>query len=129
MAPGEGGPAARSRRDLARKGEEAAAAWAGARGWRVLERNYRCRLGEIDLIARDGDTVVFVEVKARRGSGFGEPGEAVDGRKRARLGRVARHFLLARGLWGAPCRFDVAAVRVDRRGEAAVEWISDAFRT
>lgn len=129
MAPRGENPAARSRQDLARRGEAAAAAWAEARGWRLLQRNYRCRLGEIDLVARDGDTLVFVEVKARRGSGFGEPGEAVDGRKQARLARVARHFLLASGLGGAPCRFDVAAVRVGPRGEAAVEWISDAFRT
>lgn len=129
MALHGGNPVARSRRDVARRGEAAAAAWAAARGWRILHRNYRCRLGEIDLIARDGDTVVFVEVKARRGPGWGDPVEAVDGRKRARVARVARHFLLVSGLATAPCRFDVAAVRVGWRGDAAVEWITDAFRT
>ncbi len=117
-----------SRRELARRGEAAAAAWAEARGWRILCRNYRCRQGEIDLVAREGGTVVFVEVKARRGNAFGSPREAVDGRKRARIARVARHFLMVNALADAPCRFDVAGVTVGPDGDTAVEWISDAFR-
>lgn len=115
------------RRSLARCGEEAAAAWAAGRGWRVLDRNYRCPLGELDLVLRAGETVVFVEVKTRRGGAFGTPAEAVDARKRARLARVARHYLVNRGLAHAPCRFDVAAVRWED-GEARVEWLADAFR-
>lgn len=125
---GGSGRARRGARQLARGGEEAAAAWARAKGWRILHRNYRCRLGEIDLVARDGDTVVFVEVKARASLRFGLPAEAVDARKRARLVRVARHFLAVHGLEDAPCRFDVAEVLAGAGGAEALAWIRDAFR-
>lgn len=74
---------------LGRAGEDRAAAYLEKRGWRVLERNWRCRQGELDIVALDGDELVVVEVKTRRSLGFGHPLEAVDGRKRARLWRLA----------------------------------------
>lgn len=73
-------------------------------------------------------TVVFVEVKARSGVGYGDPAEAVDRRKRARLARVAEAYLQERGALERPCRFDVIAVRADSEGRLAVEHLIDAFR-
>lgn len=115
------------RRRLGRRGEELAVAFLEGRGCRVLARNYRCRLGEVDLVARDGETLVFVEVKTRRSLAFGGPGEAVGAAKKARLVRVARHYLYRHGLTNVPCRFDVVAVTAAGE-ELRAEWIRDAFR-
>jgi len=84
--------------ELGRRGEELAAELLRARGYTIVERNFRCRAGEIDLVALDGPTVVFVEVRSRRGERVGTPLESVDPRKQARLTLVARHFLHARRL-------------------------------
>jgi putative endonuclease len=113
---------------LGHDGEDLAAAHLTAAGMQVLARNWRCREGELDIVARDGDAVVFVEVKARSGTGFGEPSEAV-GRVKAR--RI--HVLACR--WLAECRpdgaselrFDVVSI-VRRRGFAPViEHLRGAF--
>jgi len=79
-------------------------------GWTVLERNWRCRYGEMDLVAEDARSVVFVEVKARSSRRRGAPEEAVGPEKQARLARVAAEYLAAKGLSERPARFDVAAV-------------------
>jgi putative endonuclease len=86
----------------------------------VVARNLRSRLGEIDLVARDGSTLVFVEVKARAGDAPAPPESAVDSRKRARLGRLALGYLAARRLADRPCRFDVIAVALGPDGTATV---------
>lgn len=80
---------------------------------RVVERNYRCRQGEIDLIAWDEDMLVFVEVKARRGSGCGAPEEAVSAAKQRKLRQVASWYLARLG-YEPPCRFDVVSVVGDQ---------------
>jgi len=82
---------------------------------RVLARDWRCRLGQIDVVARDGDTVVVVEVKARRGLGFGLPQEAVDARKQRKLRVLAEAYLAATGRQGDPVRIDVVGLLVDAR--------------
>jgi putative endonuclease len=97
-----------SRAALARAGEDAAAFSLERTGFRVVERNYRCRAGEVDLIALDGDVVVFVEVKLRHPP-F-DPLEAVDERKQRQVSRAAFDFLMRRGMLGRPARFDVVAV-------------------
>lgn len=108
-------------------GEDAAADHYAANGYDVVARNWRCRIGEIDLVARRGDLLVICEVKARTGSGFGAGWEAVTTRKQHKVRRVAEAFLVA-----APdaramrVRFDVASVLV-RGGSAAVEVFEDAF--
>ena len=86
-----------------------------------MERNFRCRAGEIDLVAFDGPTLVFVEVRSRRGDRAGTPFESVDGRKQARVTRVARHFLAARGLIDRDVRFDVvgSSIRAPRSSTCA----------
>lgn len=82
----------------------------------ILERNYRVRLGEIDIIGKDGDTVCFIEVKMRRSSRFGGPWEAVPRSKMNKLVQVAWHYLKARNLHRAKARFDVVAVTPAENG-------------
>jgi putative endonuclease len=114
------------RRETGRQGEALAAHLVAGLGYRVVARNFRCRAGEIDLVALDGDTVVFVEVRSRTGTGRGTPLESVDGRKQAQVGRVARHFLAARGWHERAARFDVVGVRFDR-DPPLVEHVRAAF--
>jgi len=116
------------RRRLGAEGETVAAEFLRRAGLRILERRYRTRLGEIDLIAEDGTVLVFVEVKARRGSGFGRPAEAVDRRKQQRLGRVATLYLQRRGWLERSCRFDVVEILAGSDGRYRVEHLVDAFR-
>jgi len=93
-----------------------------ARGLAILVRNYRCRVGEIDLIARDRDTLVFVEVRLRSSSAFGGAGASITAAKRRRLERAARHYL---GYIGRepPCRFD--AILLDALDSKRIEWLVD----
>jgi putative endonuclease len=95
-------------------------------GLRLIERNYRSRHGEIDLIMEDGSVVVFVEVRLRGHSRFGGALESVDRRKQAKLLATAAYFLQQRRL-DRPTRFDVAAL-TPSAGGLKVEWIKDAFR-
>ncbi len=97
-----------SRAQTGRRAEDLAAAYLAAKGLTIVERNFRARVGEIDLIARDGESVVFVEVRARAGAGFGGAAASVTAAKRRRLERAARLWICARG-WNGPCRFDVVA--------------------
>jgi putative endonuclease len=92
----------------------------------IVARNYRCRAGEIDLVALDGPVIVFVEVRSRSGIAFGTPLESVDGRKQARVGRVAQQFLAARRWHDRDARFDVIGVRFDAE-PPAVEHVRGAF--
>jgi putative endonuclease len=91
-------------------GEELACAHLRARGMKVLARNYRCRSGEIDVIAEDGGTLVFVEVKERRGDSHGSAVEAVTAEKRRRVVRAARVYAATHGRSESPIRFDVLAI-------------------
>jgi putative endonuclease len=99
------------------EGEALACRHLEAQGYAILARNFRCRAGEIDVIARDGVVTVFVEVKDRHGRSHGEGHESVTAGKRRRVVRAARLFAAARGLSEAPIRFDV--VSIDRDGGAA----------
>jgi putative endonuclease len=103
--------------------EALAAAFLEGRGLTILVRNYRCRLGEIDLVARDGGTTVFVEVRRRASSAFGGAAASITRAKRAKLIRAARHYL-SRLRDDPQCRFDALLIE----GEPPViEWIRDAF--
>jgi len=102
------------------QGEQRAAEYLRGRGYRILERNYRCPLGEMDIIARDGKTVVFVEVKTRSSERFGSPQAAVGPRKQHRMTAIALYYLKAKGLLDGPARFDVAAVSLGEGGEDVV---------
>ena len=97
-------------------GEELACTHLRRRGFEILERNYRCRAGEVDIVARDGDTTVFVEVKERRSGSHGGGLDAVTPGKRRRVVRAARLWAAAHGLSDAPLRFDVVAVEWTETG-------------
>ena len=104
------------RRSLGQHGEEEAARFLEKRGFAILDRNVRSRLGEIDLVARDGKTIVFVEVKTLRESEGDPPEAAVTGGKQRRLGRLAQQYLKWKRLGEVRCRFDVVAVTLDIKG-------------
>ncbi len=93
-----------------RESERAAVRFLRRSGLRVLATNYRSPCGELDIVARDGDTIAFIEVKARADLGHGGPGEAVDRTKRKRIARAASHYLSRFGLDDRECRFDVIAI-------------------
>lgn len=99
--------------ELGRQGEELAAAYLTGLGFEIIERNARGRTGELDLVCRQGDTLVFVEVKTRGPGSRARPDQAVNPRKRGRLARAAAAWLGRRNMWDRPCRFDVVAVTLD----------------
>ncbi|MEZ7197614.1 YraN family protein [Pseudodesulfovibrio karagichevae] len=108
-------------------GEDAAARYLESRGFKVLHRNWRFHQWELDLVCRDRDTVVFVEVKTRRAGSMGAPGEALTRKKQARLIKAASHYLTEHDLWDEPCRFDLASV-TDTGAALTVELEENVFQ-
>jgi putative endonuclease len=106
------------RRRLGEFGEEVAASYLARHGHRIVERGWRCSIGEIDLVTHDGAALVFVEVRTRRAGAPGAAEESIGPAKRARLARLAYTYLAACE-HGGPWRIDVVAVEVDRAGRAA----------
>ena len=103
--------------------EEEAAAYLEAAGFEILEKNFRSRQGELDIVAREGRYLVFVEVKYRHSGRSGDPAEAVNARKQQRMISTARYYLKTRGLPAdTPCRFDVVGIEGD-----AVRLLQNAF--
>ena len=98
------------RQSLGKLGEDLACGELGRRGYEVLARRYRTRAGEIDIVARDGDTIVFVEVKARKTGAYGGAAAAVVFRKQHRIAHMASDYLCRNRLHNRPCRFDVVAI-------------------
>ena len=90
--------------------EKIAGAYLEERGYEILQYNYRCKCGEIDIVARDGAYLVFCEVKYRSGEEKGHPLEAVDARKQARISRCAMYYVTSKGMTDVPCRFDVVGI-------------------
>lgn len=115
------------RRSLGAAGEAFACDYLRDSGYTILERNWRCRRGELDIVTRRGGTTVFVEVKARTGSSFGEPEEAVTRAKARRIRALAAEYLAG----APPCgvvRFDVIAVKLDPDGDLLeLNHLRDAF--
>ena len=116
------------RQRLGRAGEAVAEAHLRRAGMEILERRFRVRCGEIDIVALDGEIIVFVEVKTRAGGRYGGPAAAVTHRKRKRLARVASAYLQSRRCAERPCRFDVVEVVGKRAGSMQINHITDAFR-
>ncbi|MAF10597.1 YraN family protein [Candidatus Poribacteria bacterium] len=108
------------------RGEDLACARLRDAGYAIVERGYRTREGEIDIVARDGETTVFVEVKTRSGSAYGGPLAAVTPAKQAKVCRAAIAYLQANDLWDAPCRFDVIGI-LTGRAEPSVTHVQNAF--
>ena len=117
-----------TRKALGVKGEDLAVQYLKKKGFKVIERNYHCPWGEIDLIAREGDTLVFVEIKSRISSAFGLPQDAVDRFKQRKMIEVARTYLAEHHLSEEiPARFDVVAIHLTPAGPQ-IELIKDAFQ-
>ena len=112
--------------EMGRRGEAVAAQFLRKQGMQVVAQNVRCPLGEIDLVARDGATLVFVEVKSRSGGAYGLPQEAVTRAKQRRLTRLAWWYLKTHRLQEHPARFDVVAVTWQGT-DPQVTWIANAF--
>ena len=106
------------------RGEFLAARFLEQRGLRIIARNYRCRRGEVDLVAREKDTLVFVEVRWRSGNRFGGAAESIDARKQRRLVAAARHYLAVFRVTLA-CRFD--AILIGEEAGETLEWLRDIF--
>jgi putative endonuclease len=113
--------------DLGRRGEQLAADHLAAAGMRLIERNWRCPQGEIDLVARDRDELVFVEVKTRSGTGFGHPLEAITVAKLARLRRLAAAWCAAHPGPHGLIRIDVVAVLAPASGPVSIEHVRRVF--
>jgi putative endonuclease len=109
-----------------KRGEELAAAYLAEAGYRIVERNYRCLFGEIDIVAEEGETLVFVEVKSRRSEAYGDPQLAVGHEKQKKISRIAMHYLEEKRLRHCPARFDVVAVKLLPSGHK-IELIRNAF--
>ena len=95
---------------LGRAGEVKAAGFLKDKGYKILEKNYKTHIGEIDLIVKDGDTVVFVEVKTRTNDDFGAPSQAVNAKKQQKYYLVAQEYLIKNKLNDIKCRFDVVEI-------------------
>ena len=117
----------RAKDGVGRYGEQVAVRHLERAGFTILARNWRCEIGEIDVVALDGSTVVVCEVKTRSGLGYGSGLEAVTREKAARLRRLGHRWLIENGPRGVGLRFDVLAVHRRRRGPAAVEHVRAAF--
>ena len=113
-------------RNRGSEGEQAALHYLKKKGYSITDTNYRCCFGEIDIIARDGKEYVFVEVKSRSSSRFGEPEAAVNRNKQGKLSRAALHYLENRNLHDRKARFDVLAVTMTPDGNE-IRHIPDAF--
>ncbi len=117
----------RARQSLGRLGEDLACRELRRRGYAILARRFRTRYGEIDVIARDGPTLVFVEVKTRRTDAFGGATAAVNSAKQRRLVNMARSYLIGLGGPAPPCRFDVVGVTAGPGRPPILEVVRDAF--
>ncbi len=115
-----------ARQILGKTGEDLACQELERRGYAIVARRYRRRGGELDIIARDGATLVFIEVKTRDGRGFGEAAEAVTPFKRRRIAQLALDYMARHRLSDCPCRFDVVSIHLDS-GEPVLEVFQGAF--
>lgn len=115
-------------KELGDLGERLAAKFLRRGGYGILARKYRCKFGEIDIVAKDRDTLVFVEVRSRTDSEYGFPSETIDYKKREHIKRVAAEFLTRFDLFDYDCRFDCVSVLFDDNFKPKqIELIKDAF--
>lgn len=114
-------------KELGRRGEEAAAAYLERKGYTIVERNWRCTHGEIDIVALDGEVIVLCEVKTRKGVGKGTPEDAITSAKQRRYARLAEAYLQTTGVDGAAVRFDVITLMAVAESRALLRHHRDAF--
>ncbi len=120
-------PSPNRTRELGRTGEDIACEHLRKKGYEIVERGFRLFRGEIDVVARDGDTLVFVEVKTRADESHGRPEESVTPGKQRQIRRIARGYLLKYSLGEVPCRFDVVAILLRGPDDCRLEHFKDAF--
>ena len=116
-----------SRQCLGQNGEKIAADFLQGRGYTIVARNYRRRTGEIDIIAREGEMLVFIEVKTRSGKAYGSPAAAITPRKQRQISRTAQYYLAEQDLFDTPARFDVVTVVIGTDQQLEIELIPEAF--
>jgi len=116
-----------ARQALGKKGEAAARVYLERRGVHILAANYTCAAGEIDLIGREREALLFIEVKTRTSEAFGPPQLAVHQRKQRQIVRAAQWFLAERRVSDVACRFDVVAVTIRGDERLQIHWVRDAF--
>jgi putative endonuclease len=114
------------RQELGRYGEDRAAIFLQDRGYEIIDRNWRSQVGEIDLVAKDKDRLVFIEVKTRNGSGFGHPFEAITANKVARMRRLVADWCIAKQVSGVKVRLDAIAVLITG-GRVYIEHLKEVF--
>lgn len=112
---------------LGQKGEKQAVRHLKLKGYKVITTNYRCQYGEIDIIARDADTLIFIEVKTRKTTAFGGPSAAVDHRKQKQISKVAHHYLITHHNDDVDARFDVISILSPDGKASEIEHITNAF--
>ena len=112
---------------LGKQGEDLAVNHLLGKGFTIIVRNYRQKTGEIDIIARDREWLVFVEVKTRKSTRFGQPFEAVTRKKQAQISRVALDYMNRNKLLDQPARFDVISILINKNGKAAIEHLRNCF--
>ena len=118
-----------SRKEVGTEGEKLAAKFLKRKGYRIIQRNYKCKLGEIDIIAEHDGTIIFVEVKTRQTQEFGSPQSSVTATKRGQISKVALFYIRAKRLVDQSCRFDVIGITFppgSRKPE--IEHIENAFQ-
>lgn len=113
-------------------GEEAAALVLRKKGYKIIERNYRSKMGEIDIIAKDGEYTCFVEVRLRKNNSYGSPADSINEGKRQRIIRTAQLYAMEKGIFDTPMRFDVVLINAVAKENSLknvhLEIIKDAFR-
>ncbi|MFC1845048.1 YraN family protein [Thermodesulfobacteriota bacterium] len=117
--------------ELGAKGEDLAIRYLKKRGYRIIERNYRVKLGEIDIIAEHGDDLVFIEVKTRSDTSFGSPFESITKQKQKKLSKVALEYIGKKKCHQSPARFDVVGIQFQKGSksfrDATIELLQNAF--
>jgi putative endonuclease len=116
-----------SRIEIGRSGEEAAVEFLKQNGYRIIQRNYKNKLGEIDIVAKDDNTLCFIEVKTRTSFTFGYPQEAITLTKQKKINKVAMSYLKQYNLLNNPARFDIISVVLNNQNKFDIDIIKDAF--
>jgi|SRR3972149_7207737 len=115
-----------TRIDIGKRGETLAISFLKKNGYRIIESNFRCRYGEIDIIAQDGKTVAFIEVKTKTSNRFGSPTQAVDSRKQRQVSKTALAYISQKRLTNYSARFDVVGINI-KGSNSEIELIKNAF--
>ncbi|MBE0477838.1 YraN family protein [Candidatus Aerophobetes bacterium] len=117
-----------TRKDVGKKGEQVALSFLRKKGYKILDRNFRCRFGELDIVAEEDNQIIFIEVRSCRSLNFGSPLQSLDYFKKKRLTRLALFYLTSHNLKNASCRFDVVAVVFEEGSKiGSINLIKNAF--